>query len=302
VWPGQFLFGLAAQDREDPLTPAPPRVAPGWAWNGSLLSFRRLRQDVPALRRFSTEQARRLCALPGFEDVVPARLEAALVGRWPDGSALSRTSGAPDPAAVADMMAVNHFGFEADVPAVLVCADAKVAAEGLASAGRAELREVQGASGDRAGRRCPTFAHVRKVNPRDLATDQGGPDATLTFQMLRRGITWGVPYSEGEPPSAADRGLLFMSWQTSLEEQFELLSARWMNRRHGPEGNAGHDLLIGQAPQRECTLLGKGGRTDSLRTSVRWVLPTGGGYFFGPSLSTLRALATQDGDDDPRLL
>src|SRR3712207_7527618 len=53
--------------------------------------------------------------------------------------------------------------------------------------------------------------------------------STLTFQMLRRGITWGTPYVEGEAPSAADRGLLFLSWQTSLEDQFERLTARWMN-------------------------------------------------------------------------
>jgi deferrochelatase/peroxidase EfeB len=100
-----------------------------------------------------------------------------------------------------------------------------------------------------------------------------------------------VPYAEGEPAEAADRGLLFMSWQTSLEHQFELLSARWMNRRHGPEGNAGHDLLVGQADMRTCQFPGRDGRTETLAATEHWVLPTGGGYFFGPSLSTLRALA-----------
>jgi hypothetical protein len=29
--------------------------------------------------------------------------------------------------------------------------------------------------------------------------------------------------------------------------------------------------------------------------SARWIVPTGGGYFFGPSLQTLRVLA--DGGD-----
>jgi Dyp-type peroxidase family len=292
VWPGQFLFGLASQRGDDPLTPGPPKPAPEWARNGSLLAFRRLRQDVPAFRRFTEQEAARLRALPGFADLDQAHLEAALVGRWPDGSALSRTPGAPEPAEVKDMLAANYFGYATDTSTVRVCADPKVAAEGLAGAEPgAELRDVAGVPGDPAGQRCPTFSHIRKVNPRDLATDQDPhPEATLTFQMLRRGITWGKPYAEGEAAADADRGLLFMSWQTSLEDQFERLSARWMNNRRGPDGNAGHDVLVGQAPVRECVLSGADGSTAQVRVAVRWVLPTGGGYFFGPSLSTLRAL------------
>jgi hypothetical protein len=64
-----------------------------------------------------------------------------------------------------------------------------------------------------------------------------------------------------------------------------------MNRRHGPGGNAGHDLLVGQADVRTCQFPGRDGRTELLSPAERWVLPTAGDYFFGPSLSTLRALA-----------
>ena len=38
------------------------------------------------------------------------------------------------------------------------------------------------------GARCPLAAHIRKVNPRDLATDQGGANDTLTRLFVRRGI------------------------------------------------------------------------------------------------------------------
>lgn len=292
VWPGQFLFGLASQRADDPLMPGPPKPAPEWARNGSLLAFRRLRQDVPAFRRFTEQEVARLRELPGFADIDQSRLEAELVGRWPDGSALSRTPGAPEPAEVKDMLAANYFGYAGETSTVRVCADPKVAAEGLAVAPGTELREVRGVPADPEGRSCPRFSHIRKVNPRDLATDQDPhPDATLTFQMLRRGITWGTPYAEGEDPAAADRGLLFMSWQTSLEDQFERLSTRWMNNRRGPDGNAGHDVLVGQAPVRECVLAGGDGSTAQVRVAVRWIVPTGGGYFFGPSLGTLRTLA-----------
>jgi Dyp-type peroxidase family len=289
VWPGQFLFGLSMQSQDDPLLPAPPRAAPDWARNGSLLAFRRLRQDVAAFRRFTAAESARLRSRPGFEHVDRALLEAALVGRWPDGTALSRTTGSSAPDTPKDMLATNYFGFAGEAPPVQVCSDPKVAAEALSADWAGELREVPGAPGDPVGRRCPTFAHIRKVNPRDLVTDQ--PEPTATLQMLRRGITWGVPYAEGESAEAADRGLLFMSWQTSLEHQFELLSVRWMNRRHGPEGNAGQDLLVGQADVRTCQFPGRDGRMETLAPTEHWVLPTGGGYFFGPSLSTLRALA-----------
>ena len=291
VWPGQFLFGLPRQRRDTPLEPGPPLPSPAWAANGSLLAFRRLRQDVAAFRAFTRAEAERLRRVPGFAEVTQPRLEALLVGRWPDGSALQRSPAEPDPDAVRDMMAINFFGFAQRTADVRVCADPGAAREALAAAAD-ELRLVDGVVADPEGRRCPAFAHIRKVNPRDLVTDQGGgSEHTLALQMLRRGITWGSPYVEESDPAASDRGLLFMSWQTSLEDQFEVLTARWMNRTSGPEGASGHDMLVGQAPTRECVVVGSGGDRDTLQTDVRWVLPTGGGYFFGPSLSTLAELA-----------
>ncbi len=294
VWPGQFVFGYQRQNRDDAIQPGMPLDggAP-WVRNGSLLVFRRLRQDVRSFRAFTTQESARLRGLDGFEHWTQERFEAALVGRWPDGSALMRTAGAPDPAAVDDMLAANYFDFAGEPVSVDVCADAKVAAEGLevARPDAPELRTVSGSPPDPSGERCPSFAHVRKVNPRDLVTDQGGPDVTPAIQVLRRGITWGARYEEGEPAEAADRGLLFMCWQTSIERQFELLNSKWMNRPRAPEGTAGHDLLVGQAPTRRCTFRGSGGRTEPVQTEQAWVVPTGGGYFFAPSLSTLRTFA-----------
>ena len=97
----------------------------------------------------------------------------------------------------------------------------------------------------------------------------------------------------GEPDGLPDRGLLFMCWQTSLEDQFELLTARWMNQERRPEVLAvsGHDLLVGQAPVRRCAFRGDGGATRPVtasrplgRADRRWLL-------LRASLPTLRALA-----------
>jgi deferrochelatase/peroxidase EfeB len=175
---------------------------------------------------------------PAFAELTEARLAALLVGRWPSGAPLLRSPERDDPALVEDSFALNHFQFNAPADPVAV----------LAEAG-APPRVVDGAPADPRGYLCPRFAHIRKVNPRDLPADQGGAfDQTLTFQVLRRGIPWGEPFplEEGAAdPAAGDRGLLFLCYQTSIRGQFEILNSRWMNSQNGSQ-DGGHDLLVGQ--------------------------------------------------------
>lgn len=130
----------------------------------------------------------------------------------------------------------------------------------------------------------PRFAHIRKVNPRDIGPiDKGGPADTLTRAILRRGITWGDPYPDdptGQAADDGDRGLLFLSYQTGIKNQFQVLNNDWMNGDGAPEGNSGHDMLVGQHYQG-----GQGARHAELRsgateaplgTNRHWVA-TGGG-------------------------
>jgi deferrochelatase/peroxidase EfeB len=101
-------------------------------------------------------------------------------------------------------------------------------------------QQISGAPGDNGALRCPHFAHVRKVNLRDKLTDQG---PSFRFRILRRGIPYGAPWTDGEA-EAPDRGLLFLSYQRDLQA-FMTLSSAWMNRPGAPE-QAGHDFLVGQ--------------------------------------------------------
>jgi Dyp-type peroxidase family len=293
VWPGQFVFGYVGQRADEAIRAG--RVVdggPDWMTDGSFLVFRRLRQDVPTFR----SEMERMAAGAGLS---PEELAAKLVGRWPGGTALTRNPDGDDPDSMGDRLAVNFFGYDRDSPDISVSADPSAGLEDVSLVAHDETRTVQGTGEDEAGLRCPRFAHIRKVNPRDIGpTDKGGPPDTLTRAILRRGITWGSPYPDDPAEQAADdgdRGLLFLSYQTGIKEQFQVLNNDWMNRDAAPEGNAGHDLLVGQRyvggrGARHATLRGDGTEVQ-LATDRHWVIPTGGGYFFTPSISTLRQFA-----------
>ena len=83
--------------------------------------------------------------------------------------------------------------------------------------------------GDKEGAICPFSAHIRKSYPRD-DTDPAVPPlrevTTQTHRLLRRGIPFG-PVSPSTPMSpiqdGIDRGLVFLAYQTSIEDQFEFV-------------------------------------------------------------------------------
>lgn len=273
VWPGQFVFGYPTQT-DDPIRPGPLANGPEWAHNGSLVVFRRLRQDVAAFRQFLDIGARELSGKAG-RTYTADQVGAAVVGRWQDGTPAVLSPDAPIPELARDGDRLNHFGFNG-VSAVRV------------TVGAGEVRTVPGHAPDLSGDRCPAFAHVRKVNPRGVPTDQGEKGATLRFQMLRRGIAYGPEFTA--ETAGADRGLLFLAYQTSLSQQFRVLNNMWMNNPDAPEASAeGHDLLLGQAPAGVARFgVLRGQRVESV---ARWVIPTGGAFLFSPAVGLFRRIA-----------
>ena len=285
VWPGEFVLGYPATS-PDPLLPGPPRsMVPPWTRNGSFLVYRRLRQDVGLFWRTMRELAASLAARPGFDGLTADALAARLVGRWHSGAPVNRTPGGDVPALGNDRHANNYFTFDDDTPPI-VHADGK----------RDPFPELM-AKADPAGITCPWAAHIRKVNTRDAGSDMGGRNATYDRRLLRVGVAFGKSLADRfahakDDPEHGNRGLMFVSIQSSIEDQFEFLSARWINDDARPKAG-GNDMLVGQnaaAPGgvRRCTLFGSGLQQEPVAADRQWVIPTGGGYFFVPSLGALR--------------
>ncbi|MEP7160101.1 MAG: Dyp-type peroxidase [Dermatophilaceae bacterium] len=265
--------------------------------NGSYLVVRRLAQDVAGYRRMVAHEAQRLAV---DEEWVAARI----VGRWRDGTPLTRSPNRPNAPWGATPSDQEGFDYQSDD-----------------------------------GRRCPVGAHVRRANPRGSL----GFDGRLEHRhrLLRRGMPYGPPLT---PPDSSggsavgddgiERGLVFACYQADIENQFEFVQSEWLG-----DGNIfglGHvaDPLLGahdgsRCPRREGTAAGHArgapetpadavdptratpGNTDTdvdpagPRPSAHLgpanlVTLRGGAYFLVPGISGIRYLASLPESGAPR--
>lgn len=130
---------------------------------------------------------------------------------------------------------------------------------------------------------CPFGAHIRKVNPR-----LGLADGVKIPRILRRGIPFGPRY-EDDP--IAERGLAFVSFQTSITDQTDAITNTWMNSAVRPGVDPGHDLLVGRSTQERFITLPVSNRRIRLSAgTAQWITPTGGAYLFAPSKKALARL------------
>lgn len=159
---------------------------------------------------------------------------------------------------------------------------------------------------DPEGRMSPYAGHIRKVHPRDDSVELGSPDETLVHMIARRGIPYGPAFPDPRhaAPDQIERGLVFVSYQASIERQFEFLMQieflmqNWVNGDDAPHVGGGRDAVLGRhAPQgqvgsTQLTMFDKVGNAHTLPQLSDFITPHGGGYFFTPSLAGLRHLAT----------
>ncbi|GHO97423.1 peroxidase [Reticulibacter mediterranei] len=320
LWPGEFVFGYQHQDPakeiKDP-SDDDSSAGPEWAKNGSYLVFRRLRQDVGAFHTFLKNQAQQL-------DVPAAFLGAKIIGRWPDGEPIMRDQqGGNQPMLGNDDCANNDFEFVHQDPSLDPQNPSPSPPDELPPAGTSDQchipqdpnRSFTPSPGDPGAQICPFAGHIRKAYPRDDITPEGraknpqpgeeseaSEPATQTHRLLRRGLPYGKvsPSTFDDPVSDnVDRGLLFIAYQTSIERQFEFVTKSWVNNRDFSQQGAGFDLVIGQnnqgnhARMARISLHPQKNQTVQLQADEEWVIPTGGGYFFAPSIEALDGTLSQ---------
>lgn len=322
LWPGEFIFGYPQQigvpkeghEDEGP-NPDPGPVSdagPVWGKDGSFYVVRRLRQDVDAFHKFLDDKAKEL-------GVSSDLLGAKLVGRWKSGAPVMREPDHDEPALGNDDCANNHFEFQDASQPI----HARPAPSGPSCVVESPLcvdDTFPQSPGDPAGARCPFAGHIRKAYPRD---DEGNFSAdinessTQTHRLLRRGIPFGPPFYPSPDPKKKDsgnRGLVFAAYQTSIVEQFEFVTRTWVNNPEfkdvtkDGELQSGHDFIIGQSNaggsrERRCrvTFVKDGAQQEAVITApADWVIPTGGGYFFSPSIDALCLLTGVEGQRAPR--
>lgn len=151
-------------------------------------------------------------------------------------------------------------------------------------------------SKDADGARCPFQAHIRRTNPRLTVDENHGRPGP---RILRRGLSWGPRYVEGDTKDAA-RGIMFMAYCGSLAEQYEVIQ-RWVNGGNSTAiGSWLSDPLMG-APKGEKRsfrfTLPAGedcgpGRSVTIELSQPFVELEWGAYLFVPSMAAIETIAS----------
>jgi Dyp-type peroxidase family len=249
---GEFLLGHPDEAQEVPAAPLPMLLAR----NGTFQVYRKIHQNVGSFRRYLQESGERY---PGGVELLAAKF----VGRWRDGTPLELSPHAMDAAIATDRQRQNDFKY-ADDP------------DGL---------------------RCPVSSHIRRSNPRD-ANGFGGV-ITDRHRIIRRGVPYG-PWVPLDQPSddEGQHGLIFNAYCASLSRQFEFVQQQWIN--YGNDFNQGNDrdLLVGNHLTRDKMVIqGDTAKPKGLPPFVCFDPPTfvetrGGDYFFVPSLTALRQIAS----------
>lgn len=227
--------------------------------HGSYLVFRKLEQNVRAFRQAETTLARTL----GLKGEDAERAGAMMLGRFRDGTplVLQKAAGANKPV-------LNNFDY---------------------------LDDPDGA-------KCPFHSHVRRANPRG---ESGALGISIEHERAHLMPRRSIPY--GQRSEAADAeglrtsdlpvkgvGLLFMAYQSCIENQFEYLQALWAEGPVPAARGPGDDAAGG----RRCPVSWSGRDAAGSHLQMRgkaldmrsFVTLKGGAYFFAPSISALKSI------------
>jgi len=228
--------------------------------NGTFMVYRKLHENVATFRRYLEEKGR---LYRGGKE----KLASKFIGRWRDGTPVELSPEAPNQDIVKDKQRNVNFIFGNDLN----------------------------------GTRCPIGAHVRRTNPRDAFGFNGR--LVNRRRITRRGLPYGSYVAEDQPvQDEEEHGIIFMALNASLFRQFEFVQQQWVE--YGNDARTGNDkdVLLGNHEKRDkYTIQGTEDWNNPLfvcGSLPNFVELRGGDYFFLPSMTALRMIAS--GTVDPR--
>lgn len=259
---------------------------------GSYLAFMKIQQHYKAFEDLRDEIKNKLENTDGKEAEYGNRLaEANIIGKFIDGTPLTLSD-----THESNGLKYNKFNYK----------------EQLKITDKEELQD------DSHGMRCPFHAHIRKANPR--STDKPYDDKTL----YRRGMLYfeqeGLTFSDNnrqelrnnlEKIHNKDResllklenkklGILFFSFQSHIENQFEFVIKNRMHRNvQLPDGTStGTDILTSNGEEEYYFPKKWNSSDENERFLVEKKDPLTtllcGEYFFAPSISFLKSLIEEN--------
>jgi Dyp-type peroxidase family len=148
-------------------------------------------------------------------------------------------------------------------------------------------------SKDPRGDACPLFSHARRTNPR--TPDRIGAHGRLVRspRILRRGFSYGPV----QPEIDGARGLMFMAYNASIADQFEMVQ-RWLNGANSTGELGSHADPVCSHTKGQLLTLTVGKEVHRLEKKKPFVKLEWGLYLFTPSVSALRALGTRTDAED----
>jgi Dyp-type peroxidase family len=291
--PGPTLPALADPDNQLPLVGAVGGFDKAVVenerdigFNGTFLVIRQLEQDVQAFKKYCAQEARRLAdRLPPPYDITDEFIAAKLIGRWKDGSSLTRYQyESRIESARRGLVQVNETARARTSAQAAIEAPARAAPTRTADGVTAEPtrntsdNDFLFGTEDPEALRCPFGAHIRRANPRD-SFDPGSNDQ-IAITNRHRIMRVGRVYQEkpGENP-----GLLFMCLNGDIERQFEFVQQTWLMSPSFHGLSCEKDPVLGDGETGTCgfTIPSRDGPI-ALSPMPAFITTKGGGYFFLP--------------------
>ena len=280
---GEFLLGYPDESQEI----AGAAMPLDFSRNGTFYAYRKLHQNVAGWRHYLASQAEAFAAVMEIprEQAVPT-LMAKFAGRWPDGVPL---------------MAAATFEEWQGVRRRRDAAQRAGDTATLAALDRAMVDFTF--RDDPTGAACPFSSHLRRANTRDMidplfgATDPkrwGGSILNNRRRILRRGLPYG--HAPAGDDDSGEHGIVMLACCASLFRQFEFVQQQWM--QYGLDFGSGNDT---------CPIVGNHGDDAKYVIAAdpasgkapficdrlpQFVETRGGDYFFVPSMTALRMIAT----------